>query len=199
MTMGAARLLTLADGLSALVTWVGRAAAWLAVPMMLVILADVVLRRYFVVGSVKLQELEWHLHGALFLLCLGYAYARDAHVRIELVHERFPPALKAWVELIGCAAFLLPYCGAILYFGVDYAWLAFERAEVSASQTGLGARWMIKSVLVVGFALLAAAALSRLIKAAVYLFGPDAARPRTGFETMAPTQPEPGLDVAAKD
>ena len=121
MTMGAARLLTLADGLSALVTWVGRAAAWLAIPMMLVILADVVLRRYFVIGSVKLQELEWHLHGALFLLCLGYAYARDAHVRIELVHERFPAALKAWVELIGCAAFLLPYCGAILYFGVDYA------------------------------------------------------------------------------
>ncbi|MCG8506239.1 MAG: TRAP transporter small permease subunit [Sphingomonadales bacterium] len=173
--------LRLAEALSRVVTAIGRVAAWLAVAMMIVILTDVILRRYFVIGSTKLQELEWHLHGVLFLFCLGFAYVKGAHVRIELVRERLSAEARAWLELAGTLLFLLPYCAAILYFGFDYAEMAYRNQEVSASLTGLGARWAIKSTLVVGFALLGLAGVAAALKAAVFLFGPAELAGRTGY------------------
>lgn len=173
--------LRLAEAFARMVTTIGRIAAWLAIAMMIVILLDVILRRYFVIGSTKLQELEWHLHGVLFLFCLGFAYVREAHVRIELVRERLSAEARAWLELLGTLLFLLPYCAAILHFGFDYAEMAYRNQEVSASLTGLGARWIIKSTLVVGFVVLGLAGIAAALKAVVFLFGPDELALRTGY------------------
>ena len=39
-------------------------------------------------GSTRLQELEWHLHTALFSFWIGVAYLKNQHVRIDLfVHS----------------------------------------------------------------------------------------------------------------
>ena len=35
-------------------------------------------------GSTRLQELEWQLHTVLFTMWLGYAYLKNAHVRIDV-------------------------------------------------------------------------------------------------------------------
>lgn len=139
---------------------------------MLVILTDVVLRRYFVIGSAKLQELEWHLHGILFLLTLGYGYLEGAHVRIELFRDKWSPKTKAWVELLGILVFLLPFTLVAIYFSIDYARMAYENAEISASMTGLGLRWVIKSFLAVGLGLLTLAGVVEAIYLLLYLFGP---------------------------
>lgn len=173
--------LGLAGALERLVAAVGRWAGWLLPLLAALIVADVVLRRWFVIGSVKLQELEWHLHGAVFLFALGYAYLRGAHVRIELLHERVSPRGKAWVELLGILLALLPFCLAVLWFGIDYAERAFLVGEASPSPTGLPHRWIIKSALVAGIVLLALAGFSRLIRVTVYLFGPASLREASGF------------------
>lgn len=164
-------LLRTSDLLTRLVTTAGKGAAWLMLALMLVIVIDVTLRGWFPVGSTRLQELQWHLHGTLFLLTIGWAYSRDAHVRIELFHGHFSARTKAWMELAGCLLFLLPYVGAILYFGYDYAMISFSYNETSASPSGLPARWVIKSIMLFGFALLGLAGLAKLLRAIVYLAG----------------------------
>lgn len=184
------RLLRLSDALNAFVDRVGRLAAWLAVAMMLVILTDVILRRYFIIGSTKLQDLEWHLHGGLFLLCLGFGYLRGAHVRIELVWERFSPRSKIIIEALGCLLFLLPYCAAILKFGFDYAGMSYANQEVSASGTGLPMRWIIKFVLVAGFGTLAMAGVATLIRAVILLFGPEELHAAARIEAIADDPPQ---------
>jgi len=63
-------LLAVSLALQRLVNRIGRFAAWLALALAGIILFDVVTRRFFVLGSTKLQEVEWHLHTALFMLCL---------------------------------------------------------------------------------------------------------------------------------
>ena len=166
------------------VAFVGKLAAWLMFPMMAVILFDVIMRRWFNVGSTMLQELEWHLHGALFLLMIGWAYNKGTHVRIELFHDRFSTHTKAIIELLGCLLFLLPYVFAILHFGYDYTVKSFNNSEISASQTGLPYRWLIKGILVFGFVLLGMAALSRTIKAFAFIFGDDVSKKYSGFDTM---------------
>lgn len=174
-------LLKLAGFLDEAATRLGRASAWLMVALILVIMTDVTLRHWFVIGSTKLQELEWHLHGALFLLALGWAYSRDAHVRIELASERFSPRTKAWVELFGCCLFLMPYVTAVVWFGVDYVGYSLQYDEASPSATGLPHRWIIKAVIPLGFLTLGMAALAKLIHTSVFLFGPEELSHKTSF------------------
>lgn len=180
------RLLTLSARLERISNAIGRIAAWAIIALVLVIMTDVVLRRWFVIGSTKLQELEWHLHGFLFLLCLGWAYTKNAHVRIELVSERLRPRTRAWIELWGCTLFLLPYVCTVLWFSYDYVSYSWAYNEASASPTGLPNRWIIKSAIVVGFAILGIAATARLLQAIVFLFGNADQAERTPFSHAEP-------------
>ena len=50
---------------------------------------DVVFRKFGVVGFpyTRFQELEWHLHTAIFSLWLGYNYVVNAHPRVDSYTE----------------------------------------------------------------------------------------------------------------
>lgn len=172
--------------LATLTTRTGIAASLLFAPMMLIIVYDVMQRKfldiapwftntawYQVFTSTRIQEMEWHLHAVLFLMCLAYAYIHDAHVRIELVRDSLRPRLRVWLELLGCLLFLVPYCYVVLKFGIDNAMRAYEIGEASAAQTGLSHRFIIKGFMPLGFAFLALAGMSVALKCVVYLFGPQ--------------------------
>ncbi len=154
------------------VSTIGVAAAWITLPLILIIVFDVVTRRFLVLGSTKLQEMEWHLHALLFFLCIGWAYIKNAHVRIELVHERLPRRAQLWIEVLGCLFFLIPYCVIVFYHGVDWWERSWSIGEVSDSATGLPYRWVIKAALPIGFLLLFLSALTVLLRKVIQLFGP---------------------------
>jgi TRAP-type mannitol/chloroaromatic compound transport system permease small subunit len=46
------------------------------------VFVDVVLRYAFNNSSIALQELEWHLFSAMFLLSIAYGLQNDTHVRV---------------------------------------------------------------------------------------------------------------------
>ncbi|SDX19472.1 TRAP transporter small permease subunit [Roseicitreum antarcticum] len=182
------------NGLQAFVERVGIAAALLFVPMMLIIVYDVLQRKYLgfdpgftntewykIFTSTKLQEMEWHLHGALFLMTLGYGYVKDSHVRIELVRDMLRPRTRVWIELLGAILFMVPYCYVIMQYGSEMAIRSYDIGESSAAQTGLDHRFIIKSLLPLGFTLLALAGMSVALKCVVYLFGPPSLREESGF------------------
>lgn len=182
------------DALGALTVWIGKAASFIYVPMIIVIIYDVVQRKvldfvptftetawFHVFNSNKLQEAEWHLHAILFLLCFGYAYIKDAHVRIELVRDKLAPRSRVWIELLGCIFFLVAYCYVVMRFGYDFAQNSFKLMEQSSAQTGLPLRFIIKSFLPLGFLILGLAGVSVSVKCLVYLFGPDSLRDASGY------------------
>ena len=162
------------DVTETVIVWIGRVTAWVAIFLMLVIVFDVVTRRFFVLGSTKLQELEWHIHAVLFLFCLGWAYLKDAHVRIDLVRERLSDRAQKWVELIGCLMFLIPYAVIVIFYGVDWWHRSFIQNESAASATGLPYRWIIKAALPIGFTILLLSGIGMAFRKIVQLFGtPD--------------------------
>lgn len=181
-------LLRVSDGLSRIVIGVGKLAAWLAIPIIVVILFDVITRRFLVLGSTKLQELQWHLHGILFLLCLGFAYLKDAHVRIELLRDRLDIRTRAWIEILGVLLCVFPYCGLMLWYGYGFAERSFLQNEGSSALTGLPHRWIIKSVVPIGFAFLLLSGLSVMLRCLVFLFGPPHTREEAGA-FVAPYDP----------
>ncbi len=166
------QLFRIQEFLARIVTGVGKISAWLSIPLMVVIIFDVVTRRFLVLGSTKLQEAEWHLHAVLFLLCIGFTYIEDAHVRIDLLRERLSTRARDWVELIGCIIFVIPYCLIVTYFAEDFVERSWAVGEASDSATGLPYRWAIKAGLPIGLFVLLLSGITVLLRKIIELFGP---------------------------
>jgi TRAP-type mannitol/chloroaromatic compound transport system permease small subunit len=156
--------------LEKIVTIFGKIGSWLAIPLISIIIFDIITRRFFVLGSTKLQEMEWHLHASLFLLVLGYAYLKDAHVRIEIVREKYSLKVKAILETFGIIIFLIPYTVLVIYFGIDFVQRSFNMNEVSSALTGLSHRWIIKSFIPIGMLILFLAGFSLLLRNLIFIY-----------------------------
>ena len=181
------QLVALEKFLSRIVMGIGRAGAWIAIPLMVIILFDVITRRFLVLGSTKLQEGEWHLHAMLFLLCMGFVYLRDGHVRIDLMRERMSSRTRSWVEFIGCLLFAIPYCLIVAWFSIDFVERSWHLNEASDSATGLPYRWAIKAFMPIGMFTLLLAGIVVLLRRFIDLFGPpDIRRIVAGEDTREP-------------
>ena len=143
---------------------VGRAAAWLSIPIIAIVVIDVVTRRFLTLGSVTLQELEWHLHATLFLFCAAYAYIDDAHVRVDILRARLGEVPRAWIELIGALFFLIPYSIVMVILGSQFVADSYLLNEVSDAPGGLPFRYLIKSALPIGFLLLMVQGVSTVLR-----------------------------------
>lgn len=166
-------LLRLSGVLGRFTKKVGYVAAWSSLILIIVIMSDVIGRHFFSSGSSRLQELEWHLHTVLFMGCLGFGYVTDTHVRIDLLRERFGVRLKCWVEILGCLFLLFPFCLVLIYYGIDFTYRSWMASEISSSATGLPYRWLIKSTIPLGAAVLLIAGASVFLRNIVRLFRPD--------------------------
>jgi TRAP-type mannitol/chloroaromatic compound transport system permease small subunit len=164
---------------------VSMAAGWLFIACTAVIAFDVLTRKFGYqlagMGSTRLQELEWHLHTALFSFWLGTAYIRNAHVRIDILVARLTERRKAWIELAGVLLFALPYCLVAIYFSYDFTHTAWTFNEYSDSATGLPWRWIPKGIITAGLVLLLAAVASVGMRLVVYLWGPAELRPAAAY------------------
>jgi TRAP-type mannitol/chloroaromatic compound transport system permease small subunit len=174
------RLLSTSNAINAVLGRIAAAVGWLFLVAVAVIIFDVLSRKFgFQVpgmGSTRLQELEWHLHTALFSFWIGVGYIRNTHVRIDVATAKASPRTHAWLELLGCLIFALPYTVIAIYFSADFAWISFVDNEHSESANGLPYRWVPKGFLFLGLVLLLAGVLSVLMRVIVFLFGPERLR-----------------------
>lgn len=135
-------------------TWVGKAASWLYPVLMLVIVLNVVLRYAFSLGSIMLEELQWHLYSAGFLLGLAYTYVDDAHVRVDVVYSHLSERKRLWIDLFGCLFLLIPFTALLTWDAWPYFLDSVAYNERSPVPSGLPARYIIKFVLFAGLLLL---------------------------------------------
>jgi TRAP-type mannitol/chloroaromatic compound transport system permease small subunit len=157
--------------IDAILGGIGFLFSWLWVAIVGVILYAVIGRYAFGQGSVMLEEVEWHLAGAAWLIGLSYTLVHDGHVRVDVLHERFSLRGQAWVELFGLVLLLLPFLIIALDSMIPYFWSSYLQGEESQAPAGLPARWALKFFLPLSFALLILAAISRLLKCTALLFG----------------------------
>ena len=159
------------DVIDSLLDRIGALFSWLWIAVVGVILYSVISRYAFGQGSVTLEEVQWHLAGAAWLVGMSYTLVHDDHVRVDVLHERFSPRTQAWVEFLGLALLLLPFLTIALWEAIPYFLSSFEQNERSQAPAGLPARWVLKFFLPLCMALLFAGALSRLLRTTAMLFG----------------------------
>jgi len=154
-----------------LIGWFGEFSSLLWTILVMTIVLQVVLRYGFGIGSIMLEETQWHLYAVGFLLGLAFTEMRERHVRIDVLAESFSRKTRLWIELLGISCFLLTFSLMVVWFATPFVISSWELAEVSAAPGGLPYRWAIKSFMVTAFVLLTLVAMGRLTRVWSALFG----------------------------
>jgi TRAP-type mannitol/chloroaromatic compound transport system permease small subunit len=150
----------------------GILAAWILVPLVLVTCFEIVMRYAFGAPTIWGFEFASMLTGANWLLGVALALALGAHVRTDVLSQRFPRRLAAGIDLAGFTLLALPML----------AWLTlrlFHRLMegiASGERTGASAwnppAWPMRLVILVGIALLTLQVVVEILKRVRIVFGP---------------------------
>lgn len=165
-------MLALSNAIQRVLQVVALASGWLLILLMFITCIDVFSRKLGIaIPLTKFQEFEWHLHTAIFSMWMGYNYTINAHPRVDSFTERLEFRTRAWIELVGCLLFALPYTWVVVHHGWDFVLTSYVQDERSEQAMGLSYRWIIKGVLYVGLWLLLAGVVSVMLRLIVFLFG----------------------------
>ena len=161
------KLSRLIDGLNGLI---GKLAMWLSLAATLISAGNAIVRKILGTSSNAWLEVQWYLFAAVFMLGGGYAFLRNAHVRIDFISSKFSQRTRNWIDVIGIIVFLFPLCIMMVMEG----WPVFDRAwtsgEMSSNAGGL-VRWPVYLLIPAGFIILMAQGVSELIKRIAYISG----------------------------
>ena len=163
-------MVPIARGIDAVSIAVGKSVMWLVLVAVLVSSYNAVQRYAFNVSSNAWLEIQWYLFGAVFLLAAAYTLQRNEHIRIDVVASALSARTRSWIDLFGHVFFLTPFTILMVHLSVPWAIFSYTRNELSTNAGGL-IRWPAKALLVIGFALLFAQAMSEIIKRVAVLRG----------------------------
>ncbi len=143
-----------------------RAVRWLVL-VMIVVGAFNALARYatrftgVAMASNAALDIQWYMFATLFLLGAAHGLRHGFHVRVDVVFERLGTRAQAWIELVGTTFLAIPFCVLMLWTSWPAVRGSWAIREGSPDPGGL-ARWPIKAMLLVGFALLLLQAVAHL-------------------------------------
>jgi TRAP-type mannitol/chloroaromatic compound transport system permease small subunit len=173
---------------------IGKMSSWVILPLIGIIMFDVITRKIDFVrlwlananlswfNPIIFQDSEWHLHAVIVLLSFGYAYLMNAHVRVDIFREMVPRRGQAKLELFGLVVLGIPFLILITYFAGEFVALSISQNEGSESLTGIPARYIVKSLLVVSFVLVLCSFLATVFRLMAWLWGNAATKAQAARE-----------------
>jgi TRAP-type mannitol/chloroaromatic compound transport system permease small subunit len=156
-------LLKLSQGIDAVNRRIGQFFALMVLLAILVSAVNATVRKVFDLSSNAWLELQWVLFSTVFLFCAPWTLLLNEHVRIDIVNSMLPKPARSMIELIGHVFFLLPLTIIMIVTSVPFFLESFRLDEQSFSSGGLP-QWPAKSLIMIGFALLAMQGISQIIK-----------------------------------
>lgn len=149
---------------------IGKVLFWFILAAVFISAGNAIVRKLFNMSSNALLEIQWYLFAAVFMLGAGYAFLKNAHVRIDFISNHLSPKTRNWIDIVGILVFLGPLCVIL----IKLSWPLFENAWVSGemSQNAGGLiRWPVMLLIPAGMTLLLMQAISELIKRFAFLRG----------------------------
>ena len=106
------------DGLNEVV---GRIVAVVAIIFAAIIIFDVVMRYAFSEPTRWAFDVSKQLFGFYFVLLGGYALRHGAHVKVDILTEKFGPGTRRVVDLLGYVIFFFPFAWVFLTRSWEFA------------------------------------------------------------------------------
>jgi TRAP-type mannitol/chloroaromatic compound transport system permease small subunit len=150
--------------------YIGKLAAWAVLFACLISSGNGIIRYALDMSSNAWLEIQWYLFSGIVLLGGAYVFKANEHVRVDVFYGMLPGKAKAWIDILGLLAFLLPS----MYLLTELSWPlfvdSFIRQEMSSNTSGL-IRWPVKLLMPLGFSMLAIQGISELIKRIAFVRG----------------------------
>jgi TRAP-type mannitol/chloroaromatic compound transport system permease small subunit len=102
-------------------TWIGKAFAWMAVSLTLLISAEVFSRYVLNTPHGWVLDAQIMMYGALFMMAGAYTLSKNGHVRGDVLYGFFRPRTQATIDLTLFIVFFLPGIVALTWAGWTYA------------------------------------------------------------------------------
>jgi TRAP-type mannitol/chloroaromatic compound transport system permease small subunit len=162
--------LRIAAGIDALTRAVAHIAQWALLANALLIAGNAIIRKLFGISALVIFDLQWHFFAAVVLLMAAYTLQRNEHVRVDVLAPRLGERGLAWLDLLGMALILLPLCLLMVLVETQSTIEALLIGEVRWNFAGIPA-WIMKSLVLAGFLLLALQGVAEAIRCVACLKG----------------------------
>jgi TRAP-type mannitol/chloroaromatic compound transport system permease small subunit len=143
----------------------GSMVSWLTLLMVIVTFVIVMLRYFFDVGFIWMQESTTWMHAFVFMLGAAYTLRAGDHVRVDVFYKQMSVRRQAWVDILGTLLFLLPLCGYVFFESLFYVQQSWAAGESSREGSGLGALYLLKTVIPLTALMLALQGVSEIARA----------------------------------
>lgn len=145
--------------------WFGRLVMLSFAPMILGGAYEVVARYAFNAPTSWSTDVTFMANGTMFMLGSAYALLKGAHVRTDILYDRFSDRTKGWIDVITYLVFFLPVMVLIFFISLDgaiHAWQIQERSNAGLWQPIV---WPFRAVIPLTALVLFVQGLSELLKA----------------------------------
>lgn len=119
-------------------------------------------------------------HLMVIMLGAGYTFLVGGFVRVDVFYAKFSLKAKAWVDLLGTMVFLGPF----IYYAWIYSWVFVAQSwaiwERSPQADGLPGLYLLKTAMLVCYALIAAQGLALAARSALVIAGRSEYAPVSG-------------------
>lgn len=109
----------------------------------------VVLRYVFLISFTWMQELYVWIHAVVFLTAASVAMLYNAHVRVDILYNRWPLKVRAAVEILGALVFTLPWLIVLAILTWPFVLDSWKILEGSAQPNGMPAVYLFRTMLLV--------------------------------------------------
>ena len=160
------RFLYVVDEIS---TFVGKAAAWLIIALMLLVCAEVFKRYLLNQPTAWIFDASNMLYGTLFMLAGAYTLAQNAHVRGDFFYSSMKPRTQASFDIVLYVVFFLPGILALAYAGWDYAAQSYRINEHSTTTADGPTIYQFKAMIPLAGALILLQGFAEIVRCVVCL------------------------------
>ncbi|MFD1156659.1 TRAP transporter small permease subunit [Roseovarius aestuarii] len=108
-------------------------------------------------------DLEWHFFAIMVMIGGTYAYMDDKHVRSDLIYAGLSQSKKKWIDTLGDVFLMMPFAAVMCWLSIGFVMRSYNSSEGS-DYGGMLDRFLIKSTIPIGFAILFLVILARVIR-----------------------------------
>lgn len=155
--------------IDAISMWVGKIFGWLIVLLTVMVIYDVIFRKFFSAPFPWAYDGAYILYGTIFMMGGAYTLARNAHVRGDIFYTHWPVRVQAAVDL---ALFLFAFFPGIIFLlwgGLGFAELSWRVQERSTTTSGGPPVYHFKAIIPIAAALMILQGLAETVRAAIAL------------------------------
>jgi TRAP-type mannitol/chloroaromatic compound transport system permease small subunit len=158
------------DAIDRLSFRLGQLATWMVLLSCAISAGNAVIRYAFSIGSNAWLEAQWYLFAGTVFFGAPVLLKLNEHVRVDVVYGGRGPRTKALIDLLGFVVFFMPVCVAMVLLSLNFVHDSWVQQEMSTSAGGL-IRWPVKTLIPLGFGLLALQGMVEIVKRIGYLAG----------------------------